>query len=164
MGSFMLFKRLTVIKKPKIKFTDEIRDLINVFPKENKEIIEDFFKTNGIDIKSNEEITLDIMSHIGWEKCEKLHTFFKIDAYNRYCSFFGRDRLRLLSMLMVSGEIKFTVSNDYNKNLIYIVKPNKILTKKRDSISRENYFERFSDLEEISDTLKYDLFKKLGER
>lgn len=163
MGSFMTLNKFTVSKQPKIKFTDEIIDLIKVFPSTNKKIVEDFFKVNGIDKKSKEEITLDISSQSGWEKCSYLHTFFKIDSYNRFCNFFGRDRLKLLSMLMVSGEVKITVENDYKDKITYIIKPNEILTKDKNETKNEEFFDKFSDLEEISSTVKYKMFKKLGE-
>lgn len=163
MGSFMTLNKFTVSKQPKIQFTDEIRDLIKVFPNANKKIVEDFFKVNGVDKKSKDEITLDISSQSGWEKCSNLHTFFKIDSYNRFCNYFGRDRLKLLSMLMVSGEIKITVENDYKNKGTYTVKPNEIISKYDNETKTEEFFEKFSDLEEISDTMKYKMFKKLGE-
>ena len=73
MGSFMTLNKFTVSKQLKIQFTDEIRDLIKVFPNPNKKIVEDFFKVNGIDKKSKDEITLDISSQSGWEKIGRAH-------------------------------------------------------------------------------------------
>lgn len=139
--------RITVSRKPKIRFTSEIREIIECFPNENKEIVLDFFKKNNIDIYSDDKQVLNISTQMGKINCkENVHEFFSTVDVDTYCTFFGRDRIRLLSILMVSGEVNISIKPEikFGHKITYIINSKNIISKNIDDRIFDDFFNSFS--------------------